>query len=108
MASSSDGAKLVALVFNGYVCTSADSGVTWTPRVSSGFQYWISVASSSDGNKLVATVSHGYVYTHSPTSSTALGSAGSLQGGQFAAIELQYIGNGQFIPLSSAGTINSF
>ena len=61
VASSSDGTKLVAVVFGGQIYTSTDSGVTWTPRDSS--RNWISVASSSDGAKLVAVVYGGQIYT---------------------------------------------
>ena len=94
------------MVNDGQIYTSIDSGVTWTVRDS--IRQWWSIASSSDGAKLVAVVQGGQIYTPSPTSSTTLGSAGSLAGGQFAAIELLHIGSGQFIPLSSAGTIVSF
>ncbi len=106
VASSSDGAKLVATARFDQIYTSIDSGVTWTARGKT--RDWRSVASSSDGTKLVAVADPGQIYIPSPTSSTTSGSAGSLDGGQFAAIELLYIGGGQFIPLSSAGTIVSF
>ena len=50
--SSSDGTKLAACVFNGYIYTSTNSGAKWEPRA---FLYgWSSVASSSDGTKLVS------------------------------------------------------
>ena len=61
MASSADGAKLVAVVNGGQIYTSADSGVTWTPRDAA--RTWSSVASSADGTKLVAVVSNGQIYT---------------------------------------------
>ena len=51
VASSADGTKLVA-VGDGYIHTSADSGVTWTK--SGPWGYWTSVASSADGTKLIA------------------------------------------------------
>jgi hypothetical protein len=69
VASSSDGAKLVAVSMGkdgngGDIYTSVDFGATWTPH---GFsQAWESVASSSDGAKLVAvfgSMNAGYVYT---------------------------------------------
>ncbi len=61
VASSSNGSKLVAVVNNGQIYTSTDSGVTWTPRDSS--RNWQSVASSSDGSKLVAVGAPGQIYT---------------------------------------------
>ena len=61
IASSSDGTKLAAVVENGQIYVSSDSGVTWTARDSN--RLWRSVASSSDGVKLVATVASGQIYT---------------------------------------------
>jgi hypothetical protein len=61
VASSSDGAKLVAVVYGGQIYTSTDSGATWTARDSN--RSWQSVASSSDGTKLVAVVFDGQIYT---------------------------------------------
>jgi len=64
VASSADGSKLVAGVFNnvvGQLYTSTDSGTNWTARGS--IQYWTSVASSADGVKLAAVGSQGQIYT---------------------------------------------
>ncbi|MBI5775498.1 MAG: hypothetical protein HZA89_17395 [Verrucomicrobia bacterium] len=61
VASSADGAKLVAVVLGGQIYTSTDSGVTWTARESS--RNWFSVASSADGTKLVAVEGGGQIYT---------------------------------------------
>jgi hypothetical protein len=101
VASSADGSKLVAVAFGGQIYTSDDSGANWTPRESN--RLWRAVASSADGSKLVAVVQGGQIYTSS--SITTVGSAGYLIGGQFSAIELQYIGSGLFLPLSHSGTI---
>jgi len=68
IASSSDGAKLVACVGGGQIYTSTDSGVTWTPRDSN--RVWISVSSSSDGVKLVAVVNGGQIYTSTDSGAT--------------------------------------
>jgi len=46
-ASSADGKNLVAVVNDGYIYTSKDSGATWTQTGTS--QDWMSVASSADG-----------------------------------------------------------
>jgi hypothetical protein len=107
-ASSADGTKLVAVDYpGGPLVTSTDSGLTWTTHTT---RAWNGVASSVDGSKLVAVVDGGQIYTSVPAavSSTTSGTAGYLQGGQNAAIELQYTGNGQFIPLSYAGTISAY
>jgi len=63
VAMSSDGVKLVAVNYTGYIYTSTDSGATWTEQTGSGARNWWSVASSSDGVKLVATNYGGYIYT---------------------------------------------
>ena len=41
--------KLAAVVAQGYVYTSANSGVTWTNQTGSGSRLWRSIASSSNG-----------------------------------------------------------
>src|SRR4029077_20044509 len=61
VASSSDGANLVAVVYGGQIYTSSDSGMTWTPHDSS--RDWSSVASSSAGTRLVAVENGGQIYT---------------------------------------------
>ena len=40
-----------------------------------------------------------------PTSTTTVGTSGYIAGGQSTAIELQYVGNNQFLQLSFAGVI---
>jgi photosystem II stability/assembly factor-like uncharacterized protein len=61
--SSSDGTKLAAGVSGGYIYTSSDSGVSWTPRLTDTNRYWYSITSSSDGTKLAAAAAGGYIYT---------------------------------------------
>ncbi len=80
IASSSDGAKLAAVVRGGYIYTSSDGGATWTARTSAGSWEWIAIASSSDGVKLAAVNdSDDYIYTSSDSGATwtARTSAGS-------------------------------
>jgi hypothetical protein len=105
VASSSDGSKLVAGANNGQVYTSTDSGGTWSPRDTS--RAWDAVASSADGGKLVAVVYGGQIYTSGPATTTP-GVSGYLLGGQNTAIELQYIGNNQFLPLSHEGAFFAY
>jgi len=62
VASSSDGANLVAAISGGAIYMSSDSGATWT-QTGAPSANWSSVASSSNGTKLVAVVSYGYIYT---------------------------------------------
>lgn len=60
-ASSSNGAKLVAVEIFGKIYTSTNGGSTWAPHESD--RVWNCVASSADGTKLVAGVSGGQIYT---------------------------------------------
>jgi hypothetical protein len=50
------------------------------------------------------------IYTPQSSGQTATtsGASGYLTGGQSAAIELQYSGNGQFRPLGHEGTISAY
>lgn len=58
------------------------------------------MASSADGGRWVA-VPGSQVYTSQPTTTT--GTSGYLVGEQGSIIELQYLGNNVFLPLSSQG-----
>ncbi len=108
-ASSADGTKLGAVVDGGGIYTSTDSGATWTPT-SAPTNTWDCIASSADGTKLAAGIYGGGIYTAQTTIQTATtpGTAGYLAGGQNTAIELQYIGNGLFLPLSYVGTLSAY
>ncbi len=103
VASSADGIKLAAVLYNSSpVYTSDDAGVTWTPHGSS--RTWSGLACSADGAKLFGVA--GQIFTG--TSSTTPGASGYLTGSQYSAVELHYIGSGQFMPLSYAGTILAY
>jgi hypothetical protein len=108
-ASSADGTKLGAVVDGGGIYISTDSGATWTPT-GAPTNTWDCVASSADGTKLAAGIYGGGIYTAQTTiqTTTTPGAAGHLTGGQNTAIELQYIGNGQFLPLSYVGTLSAY
>ena len=65
LASSADGTKLAAVVYNGGIYDSKDSGNTWN-SASSASQQWRSIASSADGSRLAAACGVGiYVSTDS-------------------------------------------
>lgn len=112
IASSSDGSKLVAVASGGNIYTSANWGTTWLPQtnnVATGVN-WGCAASSSSGSVLAAGIynsTSGGIYTSQASSqtTTTAGTTGYISGGQGSAVELQYIGNGQFMPVSSEGTI---
>jgi hypothetical protein len=104
VASSADGTRLAAAAHADRIYTSTDSGVTWNAQGPS--QPWLNVASSSDGTRLVAAgiMTPIFTSTLTPTSTTTVGTAGSISGAPEHAISLQYAGNGRFIVLSYAGT----
>ena len=72
--SSSDGSNLAAVVYDGYIYTSTDSGTTWTSRMNDANRYWRSITSftsSSNVVNLVAVVSSaGYIYTSANSGAT--------------------------------------
>jgi len=108
VASSSDGSRLAAAYSGpGFVLTSANSGYTWTTSGATNAQ-WTAVASSADGSKLVAAASDGNLWTSSQGSTTTSGTSGYLVGGALSALELQYVGNGLFLPLNHEGTIRAY
>jgi hypothetical protein len=89
---------------------SYDYGVSWAPRSPS--KTWNDIACSADGSLFAAPAggANEYIYLAKPTpgpDSTTL-SSGYIMGGQQTAVELLYVGDGKFIPLSSSGAIFSF
>ena len=99
VASSADGTRLIAGRSNAMLSVSMDSGETWVPRASS--LGWRSVGISGDGTRLFAGDTRD-VFISAPT--TTPGIAGSISGPQYSAVELQYIGNGQFMALNHEGS----
>jgi len=98
VATSADGSKLIAATgYNVYLST--DSGTTWAPT-GPNFNDFITILSSSDGNKLFAWGS-GVAYSSSQQTTT--GTGGWLQGDQYEAVDLQYIGNNLFTVISHEG-----
>jgi photosystem II stability/assembly factor-like uncharacterized protein len=64
IASSSDGVKLSAISYPGYIYTSTDGGTNWIERTGAGSRNWHSIASSVDGTKLaIVNMNNGYIYT---------------------------------------------
>jgi hypothetical protein len=98
VACSADGSAMVANS-NGLMFTSWDSGWTWNYTQGAANAAFC----SADGARLVMARADG-VYTSSAY--TTVGTAGALIGSQNSAIELQYVGNGVWQPLSFNGPIN--
>jgi hypothetical protein len=107
IASSADGSKLAAIINLGGIYVSTDSGATWQQR--SGLPNnlgWNAVTISGDGGTLVAAGSATQIYVSSQATTTP-GTAGYLSGTRLSAVELEYVGNGQFMPVSYVGTIRA-
>jgi hypothetical protein len=107
VASSADGSRLVGVASSGEVYISIDSGVTWAQHFGLPAASWTGVACSADGSKLVLVANGNRIYTSSQGGTTT-GTAGYLRGARQTAIELEYVGNGIFIPLSHEGTIRAY
>ena len=105
---SADGNRILAGARNSVLYGSANFGATWTP-LSTTNALWSCVASSSDGSKVAAGInaSAGQIYYSSiaPQFTTSSVSNAAIGGGQGTAVELQYIGNNQFMPVSSSGSL---
>ena len=109
VATSSDGAKIAAAVNGGGIYVSSDLGATWSLQ-NAPVNSWIALSMSADGSHIAAAAngSIGSVYVSQPVtagSATSTSTTGLLYGGQGSAVELQYIGNSQYMPVSSAGQI---
>jgi len=96
VASSADGTHLVAVVEAGYIYTSTDAGRTWAPQSSAPSSSWSAVASSSDGAHLVALAFGTGISTAVPTWETL------STGWQGSSALLQYLGSGQWGPVTLA------
>jgi hypothetical protein len=109
LAASSDCTRLLAGVTNGLLYASANQGKSWTVLTSTT-QDWSGAWMSPDGSKFAAaaiysgTLASG-VYSGSVSPLPNTFTTNSITGSQGGAVELQYIGNGQFMPVSSTGSI---
>lgn len=109
LAGSSDCTRLVGGANNGLFYASANFGATWT-ALSTTNQYWSGVDISADGSKFAATVNTasgitGNIFYSSVSAKPNLVTTNPICGSQGAAVELQYIGSNQFMPVSSVGSI---
>lgn len=106
IASSADGARLAAVFTTGGIFVSTDSGMTWSLRNLSSSTSWTSVGMSSDASTIAAGGTGSLIYV-SAQNSTTPGVAGYLSGARLAAVELEYVGGGVFIPISYVGSIRA-
>ena len=97
IATSADGRYVVAATSGGSLYESSDRGQTWHATSDGGA--WTAVASSADGVKVTAAKSGSTIQIGTRRTSTTLGIAGSISGGQQDSLELQYVGGGVFMPV---------
>jgi hypothetical protein len=109
LTSSSDGGRLAAVVNPGGIYYSANSGITWVKQPVAD-QNWKCITCSDDGTRVAADysilINTGGIYYWQATAqftSTSI-TNGSLTGGQGSAVEIQYLGNGTFMPIGGTGT----
>ena len=102
--------RLVAGGTNGLLYASANRGATWTP-ITTTSQFWSGAWMSADGSKFAATVSTigstsgGIYYSSTSAQPNTISTNSTICGSQGSAVELQYVGNGKFMPVSSAGLL---
>ena len=106
---SSDCTRLVAGVNNGLLYGSANVGATWT-AITTTNQSLSGAWMSGGGSTFATAVSTagsitGGIFNYAVSVLPNVVSTNSIVGSQGSAVELQFIGNGQFMPVSSAGTI---
>lgn len=104
LACSADGTHLIA--GNTGATTpniSIDSGLTWAPANIPQKDVWYAVGCSAGGNFFVGENQNGAIYGYQ--TATTLGTTGYLSGGPNTALELEYMGNGVFLPVSHEGTV---
>ncbi|HEY2329257.1 MAG TPA: sialidase family protein [Verrucomicrobiae bacterium] len=110
LAASGDCTRLLAGDTAGLLYASANQGKSWTPLTSTN-QYWTGAWMPADGSKLAAAaivsgvVAGGVYFCNVSAQPNTVSTNSTIGGSQGAAVELQYIGNGRFMPVSSAGTL---
>lgn len=105
-ASSADGSELIAVNSAGGVQISTDSGLTWLARTLPVSPAWTAATMSSDASTLAVAGTSSLIYGSSQAATTT-GTAGALIGNRLAAVELEYVGGGVFIPVSFVGGITT-
>ena len=106
---SSDCTRLVVGGSPSLLYGSADQGAHWT-ALTTATQYWSGAWMSPDGTRFAASATinggtDGGVVNSTITMHPNVLTTNGISGSQGSAVELQYLGNGQFMPVSSTGVI---
>jgi len=102
IACSADGTRIVAAAGASGMFVSFDGGTTWS-AAALPVQTLKAVASTASGTFLAGAHLYGGIYLSQ--TATTVGPRGHLSGGAITAVELQYVGNGQFLPINHEGTL---
>ena len=110
IAMSPDGTKLIAGASGGDAGAyySTDSGMTWKTLIGGGGSAFAALAISADGGQVVMGQFSSYLWRQVSFPGKAYTSAGPsyhLGGGPCTAVELQYVGNNTFVPISYVGSL---
>jgi hypothetical protein len=110
LTASGDCTRLIAGASNSVLYASVNFGASWTALSTPTGQAWAALTTSLDGSKAVAGVNNsvtgGLYYSGNSTQIITLTSTNGFLSGSFgSAVELQYIGGGRFMPVSSTGTL---
>jgi len=107
LATSADCNRIVAGISNGVLYASVNFGGSWSVLSGSTNQTWSALTSSANGQVLAGAAMSGNLFYSSSAAqaSTLTGTNGFISGGQGSAVELQYIGNGRYMPVSSSGPL---
>jgi hypothetical protein len=110
LAASSDCTRLVAGVGSGLLYASSNLGASWTTLTTTN-QLWSGAWMSADGSKFAASFGKSgsvdgglFSSTITPQPNT-ISTNSTISGSQGTAVELQYIGNNQFMPVSAIGLL---
>ena len=113
VACSADGSKVATAVTGGRIYLSGNLGSSWVAQTGAPSTNWFAATMSSDGSHVAMAVgsssSTGSIYVSQSTPQvTAATYTNGIYGSQGSAVELQCIGTGKFMPVSSAGQIWGF
>jgi len=97
---SADGSR-VAGTSGTVIEISTDGGATWSTSHAPAMS-WRGIACTTTGNFFANTFLAGVFAFQT---STSVGQTGFLAGNPYSAVELQFVGNGKFLPLSHEGTL---
>jgi hypothetical protein len=105
IACSADGKSVAATVSDGQIYYSRDRGFAWAAREPT--RPWTCITMSADGSRILAGVNQSFLFSLRTTTLPGIDGGLWSESGR-GAIELQYIGNGDFISLSATGPILVF